>query len=121
MGHEDLFDEDIPGRPVRSNILVQSNNLVEKGRSAAHRTIAAGNLAGHDYGILSSDDTFTQGFIHGLIDHGLKVGEDVEIATYTNRGSPVLGPWESKLTALELDIPQIPDVMNECADRLCEG
>lgn len=115
MSHDDFFGEDSITQPVRFH------RMVEKGRSAAHRTISAGNLDRGDYGILISDDTFTQGFIHGLIDHGLKVGEDVEIATYTNRGSPVLGPWESKLTRLELDIPQITEAMNDCADRLCEG
>ena len=115
VGHEDLFDENTPGRPV------QSNRLVERGRNAAHRAIAAGHLAQRNYGILSTDDMLTQGFIHGLIDHGLKVGEDVEIATYANRGSPVLGPWESKLTHLELDVRQMTTAMRECADSLCEG
>jgi DNA-binding LacI/PurR family transcriptional regulator len=83
----------IPGSQTRESF----------GRELARRMIA--NRANHPLpdSLVSFDDTMTRGVITALQEAGLQPGRDIQIATTTTKGSPVLEPYTSNLIEIEYD------------------
>ncbi len=72
-------------------------------------------------GIVSSDDMLTQGVLTALQRLGIRVGEDIHIATHANVGSPALLGWENDLIMIEVDPAEIVYQMFDKLERLMEG
>ena len=72
-------------------------------------------------GILSADDTFTQGFLMGLHRHGVELGKVVRIASHFNRGSPTLEAWKDEIVRLEFSVREIVTAMNSGVAQLVRG
>jgi DNA-binding LacI/PurR family transcriptional regulator len=72
-------------------------------------------------GIVSIDETFTQGFIFGLASIGLFPGRDVEIATHNTKGSPILSLWQKDITVLAFDVSEIAAALVTAAEKLASG
>jgi DNA-binding LacI/PurR family transcriptional regulator len=53
--------------------------------------------------LVSVDDTMTRGVITAFQEAGLQPGRDIQIATTTNKGSPVLESYASNLIQIEYD------------------
>jgi len=101
-----------------NDMLVRSFHLVERGRRSAHQAMA---ISPRPDGVLSLDDMFTQGFILGLLEMGLKPGTDIEIASHVNQGSPALRTWEKQITQLEFSLPEVARALYEAADAIVAG
>ncbi len=54
-------------------------------------------------GILSTDDMLTQGLLTALQRLGVRVGEELSVASHANVGSLALLGWEDRVTRLEID------------------
>jgi DNA-binding LacI/PurR family transcriptional regulator len=52
---------------------------------------------------------------------GLRLGDDIKIATHANRGSPALLGWENELTMIEVDPEEIVHRMFDILERLMKG
>jgi DNA-binding LacI/PurR family transcriptional regulator len=72
-------------------------------------------------GILSADDMQTQGALTALQRLGIRVGEEVQIATHANVGSPALLGWENDIILIEVDPSEIVHQMFSKLERLMEG
>jgi len=98
--------------------LVRSFHLVERGRRSALQAMA---ISPPPDGVLSLDDMFTQGFILGLLELGLKPGRDIEVASHVNQGSPALRTWEKQITQLQFSLSEVAKQLYEAADLLADG
>jgi DNA-binding LacI/PurR family transcriptional regulator len=72
---------DCDGRTVMSNILATSNPAPQA--------------------LLSLDDNLTRGAIFAILEHGLRIPEDIAVLSHANKGSAILSPVP--LTLLEHD------------------
>lgn len=72
-------------------------------RELARRMIADRASTPLPDGLVSLDDTMTHGALHALEEAGLQAGRDIQIATTTTKGSPVLEPYTSNLIEIEYD------------------
>jgi DNA-binding LacI/PurR family transcriptional regulator len=72
-------------------------------------------------GIVSTDDMMTQGALAAFDRLGVRVGEDVRIATHANRGSHVLFGYEDRLARVEVDPEEIVRAMFAMLDRAFAG
>ncbi|WP_309722046.1 GntR family transcriptional regulator [Armatimonas sp.] len=70
-------------------------------------------------GVLSLDDTLTQGFLMHL--HHTNTLSKITVATHANAGSPTLLGWEDKLIRLEFDPAAIVSGLFSCLDALIAG
>ena len=69
-------------------------------------------------GIVILDDMMTSGALSSLSQIGISVGQDVQIASHTNRGSHLLFGFEEQLVLLEMDPNEIADAMFEMLETL---
>jgi DNA-binding LacI/PurR family transcriptional regulator len=72
-------------------------------------------------GIISTDDMLTQGALTALQRLGVRVGNDVQIATHANVGSPALLGWENDLIMIEVEPAEIVRQMFDSLERLMNG
>ncbi|HVF85217.1 MAG TPA: substrate-binding domain-containing protein, partial [Abditibacteriaceae bacterium] len=72
-------------------------------------------------GIVIDDDMMTRGALTYLGQHGIRVGEDVQIATHLNRGSDVLLGHEDELSLVEIDLAEMAQAMFETLETLMRG
>ena len=72
-------------------------------------------------GIVSTDDMLTQGLLMAMGRCGLRVGEDVYVATQSNRHSPALLGWEEAITRIEFDPAEIVAAMFDALESLLAG
>ncbi len=72
-------------------------------------------------GIISTDDMMTQGILMAMGRQGLRVGEDIHIATHANRDLPALLGWETEITRIEFDPAEIVARMFEALEALLRG
>jgi len=72
-------------------------------------------------GIISTDDMLTQGALTALHKLGMRIGEDVRIATHANVGSPALLGWEEELTLMEIDPAEIVSLMFAQLEACMDG
>ena len=72
-------------------------------------------------GVFVADDMVTQGLLTALQRLHIRVGEDVQIATHTNAGSPALLGWEDKITRLEVDPSELVARMFDSLEALMHG
>ena len=70
-------------------------------------------------GVLSLDDTLTQGFLMHL--HHTNRLAQITVATHANTGSPTLLGWEDRLIRLEFDPAAIVSGLFSCLDALIAG
>jgi DNA-binding LacI/PurR family transcriptional regulator len=83
----------LPGQP----------NFETFGRELARRMIADRANTPLPDSLVSVDDTMTRGVITAFQEAGLQPGRDIQIATTTNKGSPVLESYASNLIQIEYD------------------
>jgi len=83
----------------------------------AGREIARMPAAERPDGIVSLEDMFTSGFLSALNEHGLAPGRDIQVATYSNVGSPVLETWSGKLIELMFSTADIAKALAVGASR----
>lgn len=72
-------------------------------------------------GLVSTDDMMTRGALVAMQKLNIRPGQDVKIATHSNRGSSVLQGYESELTRLEIDPNAIVRAMFAFLKSLLEG
>jgi DNA-binding LacI/PurR family transcriptional regulator len=95
---------------------VPSPTFQEQGYYAALRLFGDPSSAKPD-GLVIADDMMAHGVIMGLEKLGMRVGEDVKIAAYSNLGSPILFGQQEKLTRIEFDPNDIPMSMLRLLDE----
>lgn len=91
----------------------------EQGYETAHAVFAAGET--RPDGILIVNDLMTFGAMKALEKLGLEVGRDVQIATLTNAGSPVLTDYEDRLIRLEFDAQEVTAELFAMLETLMRG
>lgn len=69
-------------------------------------------------GIVSVDDMMTQGVLMAMQHLGVRVGQDVQVATHANKGSSVLRAWHDDLYRIEYDLAEVVRLMFETLDLL---
>ena len=89
----------------------------EQGYRTATEVFGATDCAPPD-GIVITDDMMTSGVLVALHKRGIRVGQDVRIASHTNRHSPVLFGHEDALTLIEVDPEEIVRALFTHLDRL---
>ncbi|MGC4044062.1 MAG: GntR family transcriptional regulator [Armatimonas sp.] len=72
-------------------------------------------------GIVCTDDCMMQGALPQLIRLGIRIGSDVQIATHTNAGSPVLYGYEDLLIRMEADAERLIGEMYSRLEAQFEG
>lgn len=82
----------------------------EMGSAAIAELFAAENPTRPD-GLVVLDDMMTRGALVALRSLGLRVGQDVQLVSHTNRGSTVLQDFEDQPIALEIEPGQIVQSM----------
>jgi DNA-binding LacI/PurR family transcriptional regulator len=92
----------------------------EQGYNTACRVFGDQKIAPPD-GIVCADDMLLVGALNLLPKLGVRVGEDVRIATHGNIGSPVLLGWEDRLTIIAYDPDEVVAEMFRLLERLMEG
>ena len=92
----------------------------EQGQNAAQATFG-GDAKNWPDGIVSLDDDFTRGALAQLGKMGVAVGENVKIATHSNKGSHLLWGFEDNLTRLEFDPAQVAGAMFAMLETLMSG
>jgi DNA-binding LacI/PurR family transcriptional regulator len=103
----------VPASPPQTN--------QEQGLAAALEVLGPNAVTPVPDGVVILDDMMTSGALHGLSQLGLSVGEDVRVATHTNRGSHLLFGYESRLSLLEVDPAQIAAAMFGLLELLMRG
>jgi DNA-binding LacI/PurR family transcriptional regulator len=97
----------------------------EQGVRAARELLAsrgrkALNASAPD-GLVISDDMMTRGVLKVFRELRVVAGQDVRIATHSNRGSNVLAGHETELTAIEIDPAEIVQAMFDLLETLMAG
>lgn len=98
----------------------------EQGYNAIISMYEAGFLAGESpangpQGLVCLDDLMTRGALVAMQKLNIRLGQDVQIATHSNRGSSVLHGYENELTRLEIDPNAIVTSMFACLKALLMG
>ena len=102
----------VPEAPVQSNR--------EQGRVAAQETFGAPRERWPD-GVVCLDDMMTLGALAEMKKLGVEVGQGVEMATHTNRGSQLLYGLGEGLVLLEVDPARVAGAMAEMLEALLRG
>ena len=90
----------------------------EQGFAIAQRVFSQPRAQWPD-GIVLMDDTITEGVLAAMAEMGVEVGRDVQIASHTNVGSPLLRGHD--LDLFEIDPQEIVTVMFEHIERLMQN
>jgi len=93
---------------------------VEQGYRTATEVFGAPRREWPD-GIVVTDDMMTRGALVALQNMGVRVGEDVEIATHANRGSKALLGYDHRLTLVEVDPARVVSKMFGLLETLMDG
>jgi DNA-binding LacI/PurR family transcriptional regulator len=94
----------------------------EQGYNAILTMYGSGaGLADGPKALVSIDDMMTRGALVAMQKLNIRPGQDVQIATHSNRGSSVLQGYESELTRLEIDPGTIVTAMFTFLESLLEG
>jgi len=72
-------------------------------------------------GLVIDDDMMTRGALTFLSKKGVRIGEELHIATHCNRGSDVLLGHEDELSLIEVDPSEISAAMLEMLETLMRG
>jgi DNA-binding LacI/PurR family transcriptional regulator len=97
-----------------------NTTLPEQGYHLAQHTFSQPREQWPD-GIIINNDMLTVGVLRGLQNLSVRVGEDVQIATHANRGSPALVGYEYKLVLLEFDPGELTAAMFSILEELMAG
>jgi DNA-binding LacI/PurR family transcriptional regulator len=98
--NENLVIDPVPGRAPMTN--------QEQGFRAASDVFGPNSKeTERPDGIVILDDMMTRGAVVALGQFNVQPGQDVKIATHTNRGSTVLMGYEENLTLIEIDPDEI--------------
>ena len=101
----------VPPQPPQTN--------QQQGHNAAHEVFA--DTENRPDGIVILDDMMTRGALAGLSQIGIKCGQDVQIASHTNKGSHLLFGFEEQLILLEIAPAEIAATMFEMLETLMRG
>jgi hypothetical protein len=52
---------------------------------------------------------------------GVRIGEDVQVASHSNRESPILRPWRDEITRLEVDPAALAQTMLATLEAVMAG
>jgi len=72
-------------------------------------------------GVISTDDMLAQGILMALHRLGITPGRGVQIATHSNRDSPVLLGWQDQIFRIEYDPGEIVQLLFETLEILMSG
>lgn len=86
-------------------------------------TISGESVPGENVpdGIVSDDDMMTRGALTFLEQNGVRVGENLQIATHSNRNSDVLLGYKNDLLLLEIDPSNVAHAMFQTLETLIDG
>lgn len=93
----------------------------EQGQNAAQTQFASGNRENWPDGVISLDDDLTRGALAQSAKMSVKIGEDVKMATHSNKGSHLLWGFEDVLTRIEFDPAQVAGAMFGLLETLMRG
>lgn len=94
----------------------------EQGRRAAGALFGPGSdPVWRPDGVFCAEDMMMQGALPALLRMGVRPGEDVQIATHANAGSPVLFGYEDVLTRIEVDPSRLAAEMCGLLDAQMDG
>lgn len=93
-------------------------SLQEQGFHSVHQAYASGE--GPD-GLLFGNDVMAVGGMAALRELHLNVGQDVQVATHSNKGTTLLTPYEDVLIRLEVDPTEIVDTLFSAIRDLMAG
>ena len=109
---ESLRDEIVGGTPYISH--------QEEGYGAVMRAFSDSSPIRPD-GLVIVNDMMTLGVLAALRQIGIRPGIDIQIASHSNPGSPVLYGWENQLLLWQVDPEEIVTAMFAILDRLMAG
>lgn len=72
-------------------------------------------------GLLILDDTMTKGALAAAQTLGIEIGKDVHVATHANCGTPILRSYRDRLTLLEINVPEMVELMFQLLERAWSG
>ena len=115
-----IGEEHMPGWPAQ--IPESFGRWDEHGRRVIERLYADSIPASErPDGLVITDDVMTQGALTAIREMGLRVGHDIRIATYANKGAPVIAMCEEPMTLLQVDAAEIVEAMFAMLEHLMDG
>lgn len=72
-------------------------------------------------GIVIDDDMMTRGALTYFAKHQINIGQNLQIATHSNRGSDVLLGHEDEVSLLEIDLAEMAQAMFQTLETLMNG
>ncbi len=99
----------------------KTGSYQEQGYRAVQEVYGSQSLQEAPDGLVIINDLMTSGALAAFRDFGLRVGEDVKIATHSNKSSNVLMGYESLLSHLEIDPTALVGALFETLEALMKG
>ena len=99
----------------------EAGSYQEQGHRAVQEVYAGKALEEVPDGIVILNDLMTRGALVAFNELGVQVGEDVAIATQTNKNSTILMGYESVLTRMEVDPGAVARAMFQVLETLMNG
>jgi DNA-binding LacI/PurR family transcriptional regulator len=116
------FDEEAIWRlrdvPVEEG---QASSYQEQGYQAVHEVYTNQLPQQAPDGLIIINDLMSSGALIGFRELGLRVGEDIKIATHANKNSNVLLGYESQLTLLQFDSTSLARALFARLEMLMNG
>ena len=95
---------------------------IETGWEYAHRFFGPdSDKANRPDGVVVADDMLGLGALMGFFELGISVGEELQIASYANAGSPTLLGWEKRIYRIEYDIARLVEMLYETLEALMKN
>lgn len=102
-----------------------SNDAIPRGANLVHMGFISGQRLAidpsHPPSLVSDDDMFSQGLLMGLLSRGFHPGLHFHLCTHANEGSPTLLGWESRITQVIIDLPEIAGLLIHVLARMMSG
>ena len=99
----------------------EAGSYQEQGHRAVQEVYARKSLGEVPDGIVILNDLMTRGALVAFNELGLRVGNDVAVATQTNKNSSILMGYESILTRMEVDPAAVAKAMFQVLETLMDG
>jgi DNA-binding LacI/PurR family transcriptional regulator len=95
------------------------NSLEEAGTEIIHHHWAS--QGEKPDGIYFTDDTMAHGGLIALLEAGMKIGKDVQVAALAHKGGSLLRPFWKNITLVEIDPDRIAEKMFSLLGTLLQG
>jgi DNA-binding LacI/PurR family transcriptional regulator len=107
--HDEVYEEEIAG------------SYQEQGYRAVQEVYGGQSLPEAPDGLVIINDLMTVGALAAFRESGLRLGEDVKIATHSNKNSNVLLGYEPLLSRLEIDPTAVVCALFDTLETLMKG